>query len=111
MSYRTWPAALITGASLGAACVVVGGHMVQTRDGCLDSTGWFTATPAAWPGKPGATGNHGFDPNTTDIGPGTIREVGESNDQQDPGDDQIRGCLDLDRIEIPAPTPAPDGRA
>lgn len=80
---RVWPAALLTGASLAAACLVVGEHVVATRDGCLDSDGWFTATPASWPGSPATPA----------------------------GEDRISGCLDLDRIEIPAPTPAPDGRA
>jgi len=99
LSYRAWPAALVTGASLAAACVVVGDHVVATSDGCLDAAGWFTATPVVRADK-------------ADIGArGTIDEVGRTSDQPDSGKDQISGCLDLDRIEVPAPPPASDGRA
>jgi len=112
MSYRAWPAALVTGAALSAACVVVGEHMVQASDGCLDSTGWFIATPAAWPDNPGASAGKqtaGQD-KPTSAASATAAEITGTTDQQNPGRDQIRGCLDLDRIEI-APSPIPDGRA
>jgi len=113
MSYRAWPAALLTGVALTAACVVVGEHVVQTRDGCLDPTGWFTATPAAWPGDEAAISvKRAAEPDKARSGvPGTVHEAGETDDQQNPGDNQISGCLDLDRIEVPAPGPDPDSRA
>lgn len=112
MSYRAWPAAAITGAALAAACVVVGEHVVQANDGCLDSAGWFTATPAAWPSDPDAgAGKRSADPAKPAVGaPQTGQVVGETGDQQDSAN-QISGCLDLDRIEIPAPGPAPERRA
>lgn len=113
MAYRAWPAALLTGAALAAACVVVGDHVIETSDGCLDSAGWFTATPAAWPTDPIASGTVAKStPSKARIGPSpTIDAAGQTSDDRysDPG--QISGCLDLDRIEIPAPAPAPDGRA
>lgn len=111
MSYRAWPAALVTGAALAAACVVVGEHVVQTSDGCLDSTGWFTAAPVVWPENSGGTAHHvGPQDKPGTSTPGTAPEVTGIADQQNPEDHQISGCLDLDRIEI-TPTPAPDGRA
>jgi len=115
LSYRAWPAALVAGASLAAACVVVGDHVVATSDGCLDAAGWFTATPVVRADRPDpvASGKQSTaGPDKADIGArGTIDEVGRTSDQPDSGKDQISGCLDLDRIEVPAPPPASDGRA
>lgn len=121
MSYRAWPTVLLTGAALSGACVVVGEHVVDARDGCLDSAGWFIATPAAGPNG------------STDSGASTARvvvaypvsrsgapadgktaytdEVGQTSGHPTPDGDPISGCMDLNRIEIPAREPAPDGRA
>lgn len=113
MSYRAWPAALLTGAALAAACVVVAEHVVEASDGCLDSAGWFTATPAAWPGDPIASGADSKPTGgKTGIGQtATIDEVGQTSDDRPSDRGEISGCLDLDRIEVPDPAPAPDGRA
>lgn len=116
MSYRAWPAALLTGASLAAACLVVGDHVVATSDGCLDSAGWFTATPAAWPASANEADTGGKpepDDNDNDYidEAGDPAEVGRTSEDRPAEGEQISGCLDLDRIEIPAPAPAPDGRA
>lgn len=112
MSFRAWPAAMLTGAALTAACVVVGEHVVRTSDGCLDATGWFTATPVAWPDDPATrSGKYATAPDK--LGSGTARTAEEitGTTGQFPGGDRMSGCLDLDRIEIPAPTSVPDGRA
>ncbi|CAN5430170.1 hypothetical protein BH24ACT9_BH24ACT9_14260 [soil metagenome] len=113
MSYRAWPAALVAAAAMTAAGVVVGEHAVDTSDGCLDSAGWFTATPVAVP----------IDRLIADIDAktvpyklgmndsATIDPVGRTGPEPATGDAQISGCLDVDRIEIPVPAPAPDGRA
>jgi len=135
MSYRAWPAALLTGTALAAACVVVGEHVVETSDRCLDSAGWFTATPAAWPGdsvgsaqgaalgrpEPASANPAGSgaaaridDEMRTGPPPATMDPVGQSGDGRSSyGQDgrQISGCLDVDRIEVPGPAPEPDGRA
>lgn len=115
MGYREWPATLLTGAALAAAGVVAAEHVVDARDGCLGSAGWFTAYPVALAGAPdpaGIGGKSAVEPGTTDFGAtGSADEVGTSSQRQEVGDNQISGCLDLDRIEVPAPLPAPDGRA
>lgn len=108
MAYRAWPAAALTGAALAAACVVVGDHVVQTRDGCLGSAGWFTATPVSAPMDPVAAGVD------AKIVPYKIGPKGSAADgpaAAGAGYEQISGCLDVDRIEVPAQSPAPDGRA
>lgn len=111
MSYRAWPAALLTGAALAAACVVVGEHVVQTSDGCLESTGWFTAAPVGWSDTSAQSEQHLGTQDKPGTGTtGTAPEVTAIVGQQNKADQQISGCLDLDRIEI-TPTPAPDGRA
>ncbi|MDQ4039435.1 MAG: hypothetical protein M3313_14050 [Actinomycetota bacterium] len=115
MTYRAWPAVMLTGAALTAACVVVGEHVVQTSDGCLDAAGLFTATAVAWPDDPvGIAGKQATAPDKPANGPPrTAEEISgiTGTTGQHPGGDQITGCLDLDRIQIPAPTPVPDGRA
>ncbi len=114
MSYRTWPAALLAGASLTAACLVIGDHVVATSDGCLDAAGWFTATPVARTSPepvvriPEAIA--GSDKVVLGNAP-VVDKVGQSRHQRDLRHEQISGCLDLDLIEIPPPVPAPDGRA
>jgi len=113
MSYRVWPAALLTGAALAAACVVVGDHVVDTRDGCMGSTGWFTATPvtlslaplAAHTGRKTAAVKAGIGRSVT------VDPARQSSDDRPAGQEQISGCLDVTRIEIPGTAPAPDGRA
>jgi len=111
VSWRAWPAAVITGASLAAACFVVGDHVVATDDGCLDSAGWFTATPTTWPAQDEATVVTKTAAVKTTVGRAT--EIGASGQTEysDPEDNQIEGCLDVERIEIPAPPPAPDRQA
>ncbi len=115
MSYRTWPAALLGVASLATACLVVGDHVVATNDGCLDSASRFTAAPVAWTHVPDAVGGQepAVSSKKADIGvPGSVDPVsGQSAGAPKTGSDQITGCLDLDRLEVPAPAPAPDGRA
>lgn len=113
MSYRLWPAALVSSAALAAACVVVGGHVVETSDGCLGSAGRFTATPVVWPTEAIGSGIDGkLEPHKVDIGqPTIIDQIGQTNGGPRSDDPQITGCLDVDRIEIPAQTPAADGRA
>ncbi|MBA3278859.1 MAG: hypothetical protein H0U22_09090 [Geodermatophilaceae bacterium] len=115
MSYRTWPAALLAGASLATAALVVGDHVVASSDRCLDAAGWFTASPVARTQIPDLA-DSGEKPTAgsgkVDVGaPGAVDPVGQSRDQRDTGHDRISGCLDLDRIEVPPPVPAPDGRA
>lgn len=143
MGYRAWPAAVLTGAALVAACVVVGEHVVDAGDGCLGSAGRFTATPAA-AGSAASTGSAGVLPypgaspddkgSADDVKAGgatadgttadgglhsgdrtapnmTTDEVGQTTDDSPTDADQLSGCLDLDRIEIPAPAPDSDDRA
>lgn len=112
MSHRAWPAALLTGAALTAACVVVADHVAATTNGCLDSAGWFTATPATWTDAVRlAEAAAKYVPEKAYIDPpapaSTVSRSAESPPANRP---QISGCLDVDRIVIPAPPPA-DGRA
>lgn len=116
MSYRLWPAALVSSGALAAACVVVGGHVVETSDGCLGSAGRFTATPVVWPTEAIGSGIDGkLKPLKVDIGQptivGQIGQIGQTNDGPRSDDPQITGCMDVDRIEIPADNPASDRRA
>ncbi|MBA3340149.1 MAG: hypothetical protein H0T54_10475 [Geodermatophilaceae bacterium] len=113
MSYRLWPAALISGAALAATAVVVGDHVAQTSDGCLGSAGRFTATPVSWPSEATSSGIAGkLVPNKVAIGrPTLIEQGGQTIGGPHSDGPQITGCLDVDRIEIPAPVPAGDGRA
>ncbi len=112
--YRAWPAALLTGAALTAACVVVGEQVIQTNaDGCRGSVGWFTATPVGGAAGPAiALFDAKAVPTKSGIGRvSTIEPVGQASDEQPSTERVISGCLDVDRIEIPMPVPAPDGRA
>lgn len=115
MSYRAWPAALLAGASLATASLIVGDHVMATSDECLDAAGWFTAAPVAWSPIPDAVG--GEKPASSekmDIGAAGGADVmgdGDTTGAPNGGSYQISGCLDLDRLEVPAPAPAPDGRA
>ena len=59
MRPRAWPGALLSGASLAAACLVVGDHVAATRQGCPDSAGWFSATPVVLPSDPTRSGAEG----------------------------------------------------
>ncbi|MBA3369603.1 MAG: hypothetical protein H0T99_13215 [Geodermatophilaceae bacterium] len=116
MSYRAWPAALLGGASLATACLVVGDHVVATSDGCLDAAGWFTAAPVSWSPVPDAVGGEKPAANSekVDLGAAGGADVmghGDTTGAPTSGSYQISGCLDLDRLEVPAPAPAPDGRA
>lgn len=113
VSYRAWPAALLAAAAMTAAGVVVGEHALDTSDGCLGSAGWFTATPVAAPIDRLIAE---IDAKTVPYKLGmnesaTIDPVGRNETEPATGDAQISGCLDVDRIEIPVPAPAPDGRA
>ncbi len=113
MGYRTWPAVLLTGAALTAACVVVGERVIQTNaDGCRGSVGWFTATPVGGAASP-AMAHLEAKPVPTKSGIGrvsTVEPVGQADDEQPSAERVISGCLDVDRIDIPTPGPAPDGR-
>lgn len=111
MSYRVWPAGLLTSAALAAACVVVGGHVVETGDGCLGSDS-FIGTPANWLSGPLAGPEGKPVPEKAGMGmPAIVDPIGESNEVPPSPDLRITGCLDVDRIESPAPTPITDGRA
>ena len=112
MRPRAWPGALLSGASLAAACLVVGDHVAATRQGCPDSAGWFSATPVVLPSDPTRSGAEGKPaPDKTGSGQSTsIDEVGQNRDDT-PSGEQISGCLDIDRIVVPPPAPVPDGRA
>lgn len=113
MSHRAWPAAVITGAALAAALVVVGEQVADAANGCLDSTGWFTATPVGSPTNSSGSGAETEPvPNKTGTSHATsVDQVGQARDDRSSGPAGISGCLDLDRIEIPAPPPATDDRA
>ncbi len=109
--YRAWPAALLTGAALSAACVVVGEQVIQTNaDGCRGSVGWFTATPVGGAASPVMALLEAKSVSTkSGIGRmSTVEPVGRTSGQQPSDEHQISGCLDIDRIDVPAP--APDGR-
>ncbi len=111
VGYRAWPAALLTGAALSAACVVVGEQVVQANaDGCRGSVGWFTATPVGEATSPTMVHLEAKSvPTKSGIGRvTTVEPVGRTSGQQPSDEHQISGCLDIDRIDIPAP--APDGR-
>lgn len=112
MSYRLWPAALVSGAALAAACVVVGDHVAQTSGGCLGSAGFFTATPVSWPIEATAADDKGKTaPYKLGVTrPTGIDEIGPASVDPNVDDHRISGCLDVERIEIPQ-APAPDGRA
>lgn len=118
MTYRAWPAALLAGAALTAAGLVVGEHVVDARDGCLEPAAWFVGTPASAAADAELSDVAGLHADTrivpTEV---SVDLTSDTTDPTDPTDlatgmtDPISGCLDLSRIEIPAPAPAPDGRA
>lgn len=121
MSYRAWPATMITGAALAAATVVVGDHVVGTSERCLDSVGWFTATAVTAASTTGASSTAGTAPVISEldgipspikagIGPAKTDWPGQVRAPQSP-ELEISGCLDVARIEVPGQGPAPDGRA
>ncbi len=111
MSYRAWPAALLGSASLAAACVVVGGHVVEAGDGCLGAQ-YFVGTPTIWSHGPsnGPDGKPAQDKAGLG-GPAVGEPIGEVKEVPASAGLQIIGCLDVDRIEVPASTLIPDGRA
>lgn len=122
MSYRTWPAAMITGAALAAATVVVGDHAVGTSDRCLGSVGWFVATPVTAASATGASSTAATAPVIPDldsipspskagIGPAKTNGQGQIRAGRQSPELEISGCLDVARIEVPGQGPVPDGRA
>ncbi len=105
MSYRVWPAGLLTAAALAAAGVVVGGHVVETGDGCLGSK-HFVGTPVSWSTESGDPAKQ--PPSKAGIGwPEMVEPIGRSSEVTPSVDVQISGCLDVARIEFPVT----DGRA
>lgn len=125
MGYRQWPAVLVVASSLAGASLVVGEHVVDAADRCLDSAGWFTATLATDPADshggagPAVSAHPRLVWNTPGRNTNGVVQSGDDEPNLKPnqepasagpaGRDQVSGCLDVDRIEIPAP--APDDRA
>lgn len=133
MSYRAWPAALLSAGSLIAASIVVGSHVADADDGCLRAGVLVTArtfapeadkptAPAdgfvdpagpADPANPGR-GDSASKPNSANYSSGDA-ELGEVELDLDsapkpvgPEDVAVTGCLELDRVEIPAEPPTTD---
>lgn len=136
MSYRAWPAALLSAGSLIAASIVVGSHVADADDGCLRAgvlvTARTFAPEAAKPSEPTdgfvdpagpadpvdpadsadpGRGGSVSKPNEAQVG-ASDAELGEIEFDLDsapkpagPEEVAVTGCLELDRVEIPAESP------
>lgn len=127
MSYRAWPAALLSAGSLIAASIVVGSHVADADDGCLRAGVLVTArTFAPEADKPTAPADGYVDP----ANPGRGDSASKPNSAQyrtgaaeldeieldldsvptPAGAEEVSltGCLELDRVEIPAEPPTTD---